>query len=101
VSNASAGVGKMPKSTTFILQESKPAVTASLITYLLILVSVAIQTVEAGGRVVPMAKATWRQKSGDKSWSTTPRMPLVPNSLLVCISCLKLRQVEDSTELSN
>jgi len=46
VSNASAGVGKMPKSTTFIPEESKPAVIASLITSLLILVSVAMQTVE-------------------------------------------------------
>jgi hypothetical protein len=90
VSNASAGVGKMPKSTTFMPQESKPTVTASLITSLLILVSVAIQTVEAEGKVVPMAEATWRQKSGDKSLLTTPRIPLVPNSLLVFISSLKL-----------
>jgi len=90
VSNANAGVGKMPKSTTFIPQQSKPELTASLITSLLILVSVAIQAVESGGSVVPMAKATRRQKSGDISWLTMPLMPLVPNSLLVCIFCLKL-----------
>jgi hypothetical protein len=90
VSNARAGVGKIPKSTTFMPQESKPAVTASLIISLLIRVSVAIQTVEVGGSVVPTAKAAQWQKSGDKSWLTMPRIPLVPNNLLVCISCLNL-----------
>jgi hypothetical protein len=78
----------MPKSTTFMPQESKPAVTVFLIISLLILVSVAIQIVEAGGKVVPMAEATRRQKSGDKSWLTTPRIPLVPNSLFVYIFVL-------------
>jgi hypothetical protein len=46
VSNARAGVGKMPRSTTFIVQESKPELIASLIISLVVLVSVAIQTVD-------------------------------------------------------
>jgi hypothetical protein len=48
-----------------------------------------------------MAKATLPQKSGDKSWLTTPRMPLVPNNLFASIPCVKPSQTgdKDSTEL--
>ena len=42
-------------------------------------VSVATQTWECGGNVVPVAWATSRHRSKDRSCPTTPRTPLVPN----------------------